>query len=263
MHKDWDLPPTQSRNTGLTDPFPELISMTRSNPDPATFNPSRRAAIDWIHQQVAAGFKPVWFVSAHFRRPTETGTHRDGSTDLSDRAMRLYKWNCHRRNDVDLVSGEAVAVSHKLQRYLWSSRPLSRTERNRNLVPTLIVAERGEDTHHLHLLLPAPLDIPNTAIAMMDFWRGTLLKKCHCLSRIRDGVDIRPIYDLPGDIIYVTKDVTATNHAIDFKASTLSAPPPSLKPPRRPRSNRCGSRNPRPEIQWPPQTVQHFKARRH
>jgi len=44
--------------------------------DPATFNPARRQTIDRVDRQLSAGFCPTYFISAHFRCPTEVSLNK-------------------------------------------------------------------------------------------------------------------------------------------------------------------------------------------
>lgn len=228
--------------------------------DPASFHPARLQTIDWIYDQLHAGFNPEWFGSVHFRCTTETGSHRAGSKDVSRQALRQFQYNTQRRNSSTLVSRDAVHISRLLQSALWSSRPGTSVRiRRLNPVPTLFIVERGSAQRHLHFLIPRPLDIPNTAAALEQAWRGQVVPKARCLSRSERAFLIKPITQLRGLIYYVTKQVTETYAAVDYQASTLSAAP-QLDPShctRTPLPQSPRTRPHRPPVPWPPKHWRH------
>lgn len=230
--------------------------------NPASFNPARLQTIDWIQRQLQAGFQPKWFISAHFRCPTETGNHRTGSKDVSAKALRQYSWAVRRRNDPDFFSKDVGDLSNKLQNVLWWSDSDSVRKSKTNSMPTLWVVEKGVLQYHVHLLIPDPYNVAHSAEGIERAWRRKLVPMCRCLSNSNRSVKAVAIGNLPGLLNYVTKQVTASYPAVDYKASTLNAPPPSLKPSSRPRAIHYLAPKPRPDIHWPPQSVQEFKAGR-
>ncbi|MEI6829394.1 MAG: hypothetical protein WCK64_06010 [Synechococcaceae cyanobacterium ELA445] len=228
--------------------------------DPATFNPARRQTIDWVNRQFSAGFCPKYFISAHFRCPTEMGSHRAGSTDVSTKALNEYAWAERRRNDPDFFARDVRDVANKLQRVLWCPASASSRSTKAFSVPTLWFIEKGVLQYHVHVLIPDPVNVAPTAAAIERAWRQQLTPLCRCLSQSQRSVDVQAIYDLQNLTWYCTKQVTAINPVIDYAASKLSAPPTSLRQPRQPRSYPSVARKPRPEVQWPPATVQVFKT---
>jgi len=221
----------------------------------AAFNAARLQTIDWLYDQIAAGFNPEWFGSVHFRCPTETGSHRKGSNDVSQKALMQYRGNTRRRNSSILVSRDAVHISRLLQSTLWSSRPgTSGRNRRSNPVPTLFVVERGSAQLHLHFLIPRPLDVPNTAAAIDHAWHASVVPRSRCLSSSERAFLIKPITDLLGLLYYVTKQVTEVFPAVDYQASTFSATPP-LEPShctRTPPTRSLNTLPQRPPVPWPP-----------
>ena len=224
--------------------------------DPVTFNVARLQTIDWLYEQVHAGFKPEWFGSVHFRCPTETGAHRKGSKDVSRKALGQYKWVTGRRNSSVLVSRDVVHISRLLQSALWSSQP-GTSVRSRRLspVPTLFVVERGSAQRHLHFLIPRPLDVPNTAAAIDLVWRGQVVPRTRCLSCNERAFLIKPVTNLRGLIYYLTKQVTETYPAVDYQASTFLAPPQleSSNRTRAPHKRSLNALSQRPAVPWPPE----------
>lgn len=230
--------------------------------DPATFNPARRQTIDWVYRQFSNGFQPAYFISAHFRCPTEMGSHRAGSEDVSPEAMRQFAWAERRRNNPDFFARDVRDVSNKLQRVLWSPPTASTRSTKASSVPTLWFIEKGIQQFHVHVLIPEPRNVARTAEAIERAWRRQLTPLCRCLSQSQQSVKVKAIYNLEKLIWYCTKQVTATNAVVDYVASRLPAPAPSVRSPRQPRSYPSIARKPRPEVQWPPATVQSFKTGR-
>ncbi len=230
--------------------------------DPATFNPARRQTIDWVYRQFSAGFDPKYFISAHFRCPTEMGSHRAKSTDVSTKALKEYAWAERRRTDPDFFARDVRDVANKLQRVLWCPASASSRSTKAFSVPTLWFIEKGVLQYHVHVLIPDPLNAAPTAAAIERAWRRQLTPLCRCLSQSQRSVDVQAIDDLRGMVHYCTKQVTATNAVIDYQASKLPAPASSLRSTSRPRSYHAVACKPRPEVQWPPATVQAFKAGR-
>lgn len=228
--------------------------------DPATFNPARRQTIDWINERISAGVQPTYFISAQFRCPSEMGSHRANCTDVSHAAMRQYAWAERRRKDPDFFAKDVRDVANKLQRVLWCPPTASSRSCKARSVPTLWFTEKGVHQYHVHILIPDPVNVAATAAAIEHAWRRQLTPLCRCLSNSQQSVDVQPIYDLPGLIQYCTKQVTATNPVIDYEASKLPVPAPSLRPASRSRSYHPVAGKPRPAVQWPPATVQAFKA---
>jgi hypothetical protein len=230
--------------------------------DPATFNPARRQTIDWVNRQFSAGFDPKYFISAHFRCPTEMGSHRAGTKDVSPEAMRRFGWAQRRRNDPDFFARDVRNVASKLQKVLWCPASASSRATKAFSVPTLWFIEKGVLQYHVHVLIPDPVNVAPTAAAIERAWRRQLTPLCRCLSQSQRSVNVQAIDDLRGVVHYCTKQVTATNPVIDYSASKFPAPQPSLNQPRQPRSYPSVARKPHPEVQWPPATVQAFKAGR-
>jgi hypothetical protein len=221
--------------------------------DPATFNPARRQTIDWVDRQFSAGFCPTYFISAHFRCPTESGTHRASSRDVSPKAIRQYAWADRRRNDPDFFARDVRDVANKLQRVLWCPPKASARASKVISAPTLWFIEKGLQQFHVHVLIPDPVNVVPTAEAIECAWRRQLTPLCRCLSQSQRSVYVKAIYNLRGLVDYCTKQVTATNAVIDYQASKFPAPQPSVMPSRQPRSYHAVARTPRPPVQWPPE----------
>jgi len=228
--------------------------------DPATFNPARRQTIDWVNRQFFQGFQPTYFISAHFRCPTEMGSHRAGSTDVSTKALKEYSWAERRRNDPDFIASDVRDVRNKLQRVLWSPPSASNRDCKACSVPTLWFIEKGVLQYHVHVLIPDPRNVARNSASIERAWRYRLAPLCRCLSQSQQSVDVKAIYDLRGLVHYCTKQVTATNAVIDYSAPCLSVPPAFRVTTTR--RYRNVAPKPRPDLQWPPLDVQHFKAGR-
>jgi hypothetical protein len=106
---------------------------------------------------------------------------------------------------------------------------------------------------HVHALIPDPRNASRTAASIERAWRCQLAPLCRCLSQSQRSVKVRAIYDLRGLVYYCTKQVTATNAVIDYQASRLPAPAPSVRSTTRPRSYHSVAHKPRPQVQWPPE----------
>jgi hypothetical protein len=204
--------------------------MTYSHP---TTNRAQAQTLHWIERQIAAGFSPTWFLSAHFRSSTETGSHRAGSTDVSAHAIRQYISTERKRNDLEQINKDTRDASNKLQRVLWGTPRGSGRKYRANAAPTLWVVEKGISQYHVHILIPDPSSVNATAAAIDRAWRQQLVPNCRCLSSSAQSIKVVPINDLTGLLGYITKQVTDTYPAIDYLASTLPATPASaLRPPR-------------------------------
>jgi hypothetical protein len=211
-----------------------------------TINRAQRSRLVWLNRQASAGFQPEWFLTAHFHFPTEPHSRND---------LRL-----NRRTDLHQAFDYARFVSNALQRVFFSNRSGSRPFRQQNPIPTLFAVERDLQQHHLHIMIPSPLNFPNTKEAIELVWRVKMLPACKSLSTTPIGFDVRPIWHLEGLFAYFVKQTTDQYPAIDDVASTLPCLPRISNDEFRTRA-RLISTAPLP-VAWPLPTVQHFKAGR-
>jgi hypothetical protein len=211
-----------------------------------TINRAQRLRLVWLNRQASAGFQPVWFLTAHFHFPTEPQSRND---------LRL-----NRRTDLHQAFEYARLVSNALQRVFFSNRLGNRRWRHENPIPTLFAVERDLQQHHLHIMIPPPLNFPNTQEAIQRAWRDKMNPACKSLSVTPIGFDVRPIGHLEGLFAYFVKQTTDQYLAIDDVASTLPRLPQISNDEFRTRA-RLIPTAPQP-VAWPPPTVQHFKAGR-
>jgi hypothetical protein len=223
--------------------------MTQTRYRLKTINKAQAHALTWLNQNYAAGFQPEWFITAHFHFPADP----QGRIDT----------DANRRTDLDRACAHARLVSNALQRGFWSNREGSRLDRKRNPIPTLFTVERDAQQHHLHIMIPPPLNVPNTQEAIEQAWRDKVIPACTSLSRFPIGLDVRQIWDLDGLSEYFVKQTTDHFHAIDYQASTLPFHPPTTTCPLRAAASLYWSRaQPLSTVPWPPLEVQHYKAGR-
>ena len=211
-----------------------------------TINQAQRSRLVWLNRQASAGFQPEWFLTAHFHFPTDPQSRND---------LRL-----NRRTDLDQAFEYARFVSNALQRVFFSNCSGSRPWRQQNPIPTLFAVEQDLQQHHLHIMIPPPLNFPNTQEAIQLAWRVKMNRACKSLSTTPIGFDVRPIYHLEGLFAYFVKQTTDQYPAIDDVASTLPPLPRISNDEFRTRA-RLISTAPLP-VAWPLPTVQHFKAGR-
>jgi hypothetical protein len=222
--------------------------MTQTGYTLKTLNQAQKSRLAWLNRHVENGFQPKWFLTVHFHYPTDSMSR----TDI----------NANRCTDLDSAYEYARLASNALQRVFWSNREGSRRWRHENPIPTLFAVERDLQQHHLHIMIPPPLNFPNTQEAIKSTWGQKMIPACKSLSNTPIGFDVRPIWDLEGLFAYFVKQTTDQFPAIDDVASTL--PPLSRISNHEFHTKKLShslAQLPQP-LAWPLPTVQHFKAGR-
>ena len=154
----------------------------------------QKANIKLLSDAITQGFNPKWYCVLHFN---------DGGNS---------KRQQFRRRDSDAVEKDLFVVQNALYTELYNDQWI----KNRKRAKSLWSIEYGDnpDKPHINLIiesLPYPYDDFRSFYILIDRF---LPLKAKCLSPYKDHSHIQPIYDIDGNLDYITKET-------DFRNATL------------------------------------------
>ena len=154
----------------------------------------QKANIKLLSDAITKGFKPKWYCVLHFN---------DGG--LSNKQK-------FRRKQSDEVQDDLRVIKNVLYTELYGNKWYKKSTRAKSLWSI----EYGDnpDKPHINLIiesLPYPYDDFRSFYILIDRF---LPLKAKCLSPYKDHSHIQPIYDIDGNLNYITKES-------DFRNATL------------------------------------------
>lgn len=190
------------------------------------------ALLNYLHNQVAKGFKPKYLISLHYNNPSEhlkaiRETNRPlGFGDRYGFKTPIPLWNSvawdnfisYSRNDIDEVSRNARKVLNLILKTLYGVKRLNRPDKYE--FPNLFFFhEQGKAKlqYHTHILIPETL-YGYSVEELVDIFNTSIRERCKCISRWK-YIDITPIedkYDIDGILGYLNKETKASHTPLDF-----------------------------------------------
>ena len=154
----------------------------------------QQANIKLLSDAITQGFNPKWYCVLHFN---------DGGNSKKQQ---------FRRRQFDSVEKDLFVVHNALYTELYSDK----WAKKRTRAKSLWGIEYGDnpDKPHINLIiesLPYPYDDYRSFYVLLDRFLPT---KCKCLSGYKDISEIQPIFDIDGNLSYITKES-------DFRNATL------------------------------------------
>lgn len=202
-------------------------------------SPERLALLKYLWQDLSKGFRPRFMLTYHYKSPAEMGCSLQrpslsSTTTLHSHLPRIvtqrasvlsqvprYSAIERRRNDIDLVSKDALHIRKILVQQLWR-KTTPRPQRTNPHLYFFHELGRAKLQYHTHLLISMPPHPFTTVPAITEGWKEQIQPKANSLSTSKAGFDVKELpglYEAIGSIIYLTKEVSSTYAVLDPLAS--------------------------------------------
>lgn len=192
----------------------------------------------FLHHQVALGFNPKWFVTFHYKHPSERYKHRretenefgfgdrygmDTASTLWNEIPR-YKFYERKRSDADAVEKDTYEIRNVIAKELYGIKRINHKDK---FPPIFFFHELGKVKlqYHTHLLLPE-LNIRNNSFNLLtqskeeleDAFHNIIRHKRKCFS-IWKKIHIREIDNPFTAVSYVNKETSKHHTSLDWNNS--------------------------------------------
>ena len=196
------------------------------------------ATLLFLNNQIEIGFKPDYFITFHYRHPSEryavrketNKPHGFGDRYGMDTDKTLWKeipqYNYYdmRRNDYDLIIEDTRQIRNVIAKELYGINRINHLDK---FPPMFFFHELGKSKlqYHTHLLLPKT-NIRNcefnlktiTAEEIEYEFNNTIRSKRKCFSSWKH-IHIREIDDPFKAVSYVNKETTKDHSSLDYQNS--------------------------------------------
>lgn len=192
----------------------------------------------FLNHQIELGFNPKWFITFHYKHPSERYRHRRETNNPlgfkdrygMDTASTLwkeipkYKFYERKRNDIDAVEADCYEIRNVIAKELYG---ISRINHRDKFPPMFFFHELGKAKlqYHTHLLLP-DINIRNNSYnlrtATQDELEGafdnSIRFKRKCFSTWKK-IHIRDIDNPFVAVSYVNKETSREHTSLDWNNS--------------------------------------------
>ena len=187
----------------------------------------------YLKNQLDSGFNPKWFITFHYRHPSEkyqSSKQTSNAYGFRDRYgmttkktiwrnIPEYNYYDRRRNNYDNLIEDTSQIKNCILKYLYGIKRLDKEWRYE--CPNLFFFhEKGKNElqYHTHLLIPEKNLSLNSIEELEDVFNNTIRDKKKCFSRWR-RVDVREIDNAYEAVSYVNKETTRKHLSLDYKNS--------------------------------------------
>jgi hypothetical protein len=185
-----------------------------------------------LNHQIELGFNPKWFITFHYKHPSERYKHRKETNNPlgfkdrygMDTASTLwkeipkYKFYERKRKDIDAVEADCYEIRNVIAKELYG---ISRINHLDKFPPMFFFHELGIGAqYHTHLLMP---ECNYENLQVLEFiWNHKLKKKRKCFSKYK--IHIREIDNPKIALDYVNKETSAKHNSLDYSNSHFILP---------------------------------------
>jgi len=192
----------------------------------------------FLNHQIDIGFKPDYFITFHYRHPSERySAQKQTNNELGfkdrygigkDKSLwkEIPKYNYYdkRRNDYDLIVEDTYEIRNVLAKELYGIKRINHLDK---FPPMFFFHELGKAKlqYHTHLLLPK-INIRNnqfnlqtiTATDLEYEFNNTIRGKRKCFSAWKQ-IHIREVDNPYVAVSYVNKETTRQHMSLDYQNS--------------------------------------------
>jgi len=192
----------------------------------------------FLNHQIEIGFKPDFFITFHYRHPSERYAARKETNNelgFKDRygmksskslwsEIPKYQYYDRRRNDYDLIIKDTREIRNVIAKELYGIKRINHLDK---FPPMFFFHELGKAKlqYHTHLMIPK-LNvrnnhfnlIPNTESDLEHELNNTIRAKRKCFSTWKH-IHIRQIDNPYAAVSYVNKETTRQHTSLDFTNS--------------------------------------------
>mgnify|MGYP001225925419 CR=1 FL=1 len=192
----------------------------------------------YLLNQLQNGFKPKWFITYHYKHPSENVRalretnkpygyqDRIGFKTYGDMWYQVSSYNNmeRKRNSFDSLVEDTKQVKNVILKTLFGiKRPQHKWKYE--FPPIFFFHEKGRVKlqYHTHLLLPDVQPELNDVDSIQDIFENTIRKSRKCFSRWK-SIHVRPIDDPKKALSYVNKETSMQHNSFDYESSLLIHP---------------------------------------
>ena len=192
----------------------------------------------FLKRQIDLGFNPEWFITIHFKHPSERYRHQKETNKLfgwGDRyGMKnnksltgdtaLYNHYHRRRNDPDEVEKDTGNIRKSIANRVYGIKRLDHIDKYPNMI---FFHEKGRAKlqYHLHILLPkinsnnnAYHIIHSTKKSLETEFNTSIRDRNKCISSWKK-IQVDTVSDPDGVIGYLNKETHFNHYSVDYTNS--------------------------------------------
>ena len=184
----------------------------------------------FLEKQLDLGFNPKWFITYHYKHPSENVRQLRETNNLygyKDRiGFKTYgdMWNQvssynnmeRKRNSYDCLIDDTLQIKNVILKYLFGIKRFNQTWKH-NFPNLFFFHEKGKVQlqYHTHLLMPYVSNELNSVDTLTDIFNTSIRTRRKCFSKWK-SIHIREI-DCPSKALsYLNKETTRIHNSLDY-----------------------------------------------
>jgi hypothetical protein len=192
----------------------------------------------FLDNQLKLGFKPKWFITYHYKHPSENVRairETNNPFGFQDRiGFKTYgdMWNQvssytrmeRKRNSYDSLIEDTSQIKNCILKYLYGINRLNQ-EWKYEFPNLFFFHEKGKVKlqYHTHLLIPEKNCKFNSVEDLYDVFNNSIRKRRRCFSKWKQ-IHIREIDNPKLALSYVNKETTMEHNSLDYENSIFILP---------------------------------------
>jgi hypothetical protein len=192
----------------------------------------------FLDNQLKLGFKPKWFITYHYKHPSENVRairetnnpfgfqDRIGFKTYGDMWNQVSSYNNmeRKRNSYDSLIEDTSQIKNCILKYLYGINRLNQ-EWKYEFPNLFFFHEKGKVKlqYHTHLLIPEKNCKFNSVEDLYDVFNNSIRKRRRCFSKWKQ-IHIREIDNPKLALAYVNKETTMEHNSLDYENSIFILP---------------------------------------